>query len=1303
MDRLVLSDIAVGSGEVSATIMGMSGADRLSGLSLTSVVSDVAFKQTSLILTETHISTPYSDFGDSLAFFYNSPGNLSYIVDSVELDWGLREVKIGHEDLKHFGSVSGWEEVIQLEGDLTGTISRMEVDNLSLQLEDGSYFVGGVRFSGLPNLSNAFIELDVREAWLKGGRVADLVPSDQIDIGSLDFTGSLVGFVDDFVARGNFLTNSGSIYSDLNLKFHGNPTTAEYRGNLVLKNFDVGGVLKNTGTVGRVNFSGNIDGVGLTKESADFELSASLTNSEILGRNYDRIVADGLFRSNFFSGSLEIDDKDLNLEGSARIDFSSPRELIEFDLNIDSANLQAFGLSKRPLIVSSHIEASLEELDVNEASGTVHLDSILVFQDNKSIAVSSFDVVAETGELRRYKVESPDFEMELRGDFKVTDLIKDLPRTFREYQDLFTGDRQDMMAYYAAQQPRERYTASLTLAASNLNRYMQFVGIPASLSDDLWVEATFRQRNDAIFSMYAEVDTLRLGRRSFVGNSININASKDLDSLGVLAMVQLASREQDWDIVSTTEDFRSESIWNNNRLDFNLYLRQPSNQSEADINAEVTLKQDTIDMRLHSSVLKAFNKAWSISRDNHLSVVKDKILMENIELFNQNQSVSVDGVISDSLTTLVNIEFENFQMRNLSAILPKRFDGILNGNARLSRVRAEDPMRFESSTSIDSLQLEGILVGNLSGTSSWNRQEGGLAIDYNLQRENIKTIQLQGVVRPFGEDQIDLVAKFDQANFNVIEPFFDKVISDVSGHASGEVVIDGRISRPSLNGSAVLSDGRVTLDYLNTTYAFSGQSRFSTDRILFDKVDVKDRFGNTAVVDGEVTHDNFKNFAVNMQVDHENFELLNTTKSQNRLYYGNAYSTGRLEVLGPVSNILIRADVTTAPNTKISIPLTDDSNIETQSYITFVGKDSVENIAAASKDVNLKGITLDFNVNVTEDAYSELIFDPLTGDIIRGRGDGNLQMNIDTNGEFELFGSLRIKEGAYNFTTSFINKEFQLKPNGTINWYGDPYQGTLDLEATYRQVADPSDWRQEGPQNVSQKAPVLVVLGLKGPMLNPNISFKLELEEQSGAGFDNQSNWSSLLTTINNNEAELKRQVFSLLILRKFSAENSFVVAGNNVIGSSVSEFVSNQLSYWLNQVDDNLEVSIDLGALDPDALNTFQLRLAYTFLDGRLRVTRGGGVTTVVDERQTLATNILGDWSVEYLLTEDGKLRVKVFSRTDQTLSSQDLELTRQPGVSVQYIQSFDELKEFFGSSKSGKQPATARKEEDEESRDSS
>jgi hypothetical protein len=174
-------------------------------------------------------------------------------------------------------------------------------------------------------------------------------------------------------------------------------------------------------------------------------------------------------------------------------------------------------------------------------------------------------------------------------------------------------------------------------------------------------------------------------------------------------------------------------------------------------------------------------------------------------------------------------------------------------------------------------------------------------------------------------------------------------------------------------------------------------------------------------------------------------------------------------------------------------------------------------------------------------------------------------------------------------------------------------------------------------------------------------------------------------------EQELNKQVFSLLLLKRLSAENAFEGIGQSA-GGSVSELLTNQLSYWMSQVDDNLEIDIDLQGFDANALNTFQLRLSYSFLDGRIRITRDGSFTNV--NNQADISSIAGDWTVEYMITPDGKLRMKMYRRNiSNTFNALGGNSNTTAGVGILYTRSFNHLSELFGKQKR-KRPARPQKD---------
>src|SRR6218665_3531952 len=105
---------------------------------------------------------------------------------------------------------------------------------------------------------------------------------------------------------------------------------------------------------------------------------------------------------------------------------------------------------------------------------------------------------------------------------------------------------------------------------------------------------------------------------------------------------------------------------------------------------------------------------------------------------------------------------------------------------------------------------------------------------------------------------------------------------------------------------------------------------------------------------------------------------------------------------------------------------------------------------------------------------------------------------MDNKGNLNMFGVVEFTEGAYNFTLyDIINKEFSIRPGGKISWYGDPYQGVMDITASYKQLAsfapivpDQSTEVITSPA-LKRKYPAEVLLKLEGQILSPQFNFDI--------------------------------------------------------------------------------------------------------------------------------------------------------------------------------------------------------------------
>lgn len=1294
VNNMEARDFILKNDSLSLDIISMSGMEKYSTLPVSTFSTNFGLYPKAIIMDDLLLETNRSHISDSLVLEYERPGLLVYMRDSVKLTANLNGSRISLNDVEYFSSIDLGDDLLEVSGIMSGKISNLDLKNFHILTEAGSYVNSDVSLIGLPYVSETFMDIRVTSSEIQPYDLNRFISANRINPGVVKFKGDLLGFVNDIVATGTFENSMGRAISDLNLKVANDPSASQYRGSLKLDDFDVGRLIGNK-EIGHVNFNGSVNGKGFNASLADLQIDAIAWNSEFSGHQYDTIKVNGRFKSNFFDGYVKVSDDWVRLEGNSTIDFATKAENINLDLVVDTLDLYAYKIAKIPTIYSSKVQADLHELNPDEMSGSVSLQDVLLKNKRQTLELEQLKIIAKHDAMtRNYILDSDIAKVEISGDFLITQLLKHLPATLSSYMQYFS---------LTESPPKNivdddlKYEIDMDVELRDINPLLELFASNWKIADNTRLEASLSQQNDASFFLFAEVDTIWYDDRIFYGNSLEINASKDADSTGVLALVQLTSDVQQWNDKIQTQGINLETIWSNNIINNTLRIEQRQNQNKANLKSRIQLLQDTIDFKILPSRLQIFNTDWKISKDNLIRFLKDKWLINDIELYNGQQSVSIGGVLSDSFLTQVMFDFRNFDLRNISTLMPRSVLGVVDASGRISRLNRDRPLRFESDVDISNLLFEDVLVGDLSGYSEWDKEANGLYLDYSIKRQSVSTIDLDGYYRPFDDNPLALNVEFDGANLNLIEPLFSFMVSKVGGSATGELSITGTPSRPVLRGLATIRDGRATINYLNTDYRFDGVTRFFENQIAFDNIKVQDRLNHNAILNGVIGHKQFTNFNLNIDMGFQDFELLNTTQQQNSLYYGTAYATGNMKMIGPAENLLIKAVGTSSKDTKIYIPLVEESGVEQESFITFSQKGVIKN--ETKNELNLTGVSIDFDMNITPDAYIELIFNPRTGDIIRGRGNGNLQLTVNSSGDFDLFGNYTVSEGAYNFTTAngLVNKEFQVQSGGTISWFGDPYEGQMDITAVYRQLADITDWQPtantDQSTNVSQKRPVLVVLDLDGSMLTPDITYKLQLADETNVSITDT--WIRDLATINANDEELKRQVFSLLILRRFSERDGFVVGSSSVgqgLNSSLGELIGNQLSYWVNQMDENLEVDFDINQLGTDAFNTFQLRLAYSFLDGRLRVTRGGGVTTIVEEGSPNdVSNILGDWTVEYVLTKDGKWRMRFFSRNNQygtsTATNTTLSQGQENGLSLQYVTSFDEFSQIIRS---------GRKEED-------
>jgi hypothetical protein len=437
---------------------------------------------------------------------------------------------------------------------------------------------------------------------------------------------------------------------------------------------------------------------------------------------------------------------------------------------------------------------------------------------------------------------------------------------------------------------------------------------------------------------------------------------------------------------------------------------------------------------------------------------------------------------------------------------------------------------------------------------------------------------------------------------------------------------------------------------------------------IFDKAFMVDvDYQSQALLNGSIGHNNFSDWALNLSIDSDRLLVLNTDEQDESVYFGTAFVDGIINVSGPTDQLLIEADVTTSEGTIFKIPLSDNEILAENPYIHFLTPEEKSNQDTGSILVDdIKGVEMEFNMDINDNAEIEIVVDKETGSSIIGRGNGSMLAQINTKGKFQMFGDFIVLSGFYNFSFGqIIQKQFKVVKDGVLAWDGNPLSAEVNIKALYDGISVNPSTLLDNP--INQSIPTEVEIHLTGELEQPDLNFDIRFP--------------SVNSTLNSELADRlrdqdRRQFQALSLLATGSFRSELTLDSQDAFGL-VSDGVTNMLNDLISD-DDNkvkLGIDVDLGETTPDYETdsrvgvTLSTKLSDNILiNGKLGVPIGG----------VNKTTVAGDFEVEVLLNEDRTLSLKFFNR-ENSIQNFGEQIGFTQGIGVSYNIEFDNLRELF------------------------
>ena len=449
---------------------------------------------------------------------------------------------------------------------------------------------------------------------------------------------------------------------------------------------------------------------------------------------------------------------------------------------------------------------------------------------------------------------------------------------------------------------------------------------------------------------------------------------------------------------------------------------------------------------------------------------------------------------------------------------------------------------------------------------------------------------------------------------------------------------------------------------------------------------VRDDEGHTGAFKMSFDFSNLRNLAYNVEVSPERMLVLNTTEKDNDLFYGKVYASGRADIIGNKNGVDMNIVAATAGSSQFYLPLNGASNISAADFIVFENPaeekraDSINRLSRR-KQILLKRkarmnntvpsrMNINMQLTVRPDLEMQLLVDPSTGDILKGRGNGTLNLTVNPSTDlFTMYGDYDITEGSYKFTLqNIVSRTFQLQPGSNIRWTGDPLDAQLNITALYKLKASLAGLLAPSDQNRFRTSTAVdCQIRLTDKLTNPTINFNVEVPN---ADPETQA----LVSQSINTQEAMATQFLWLLATKSFYSEyQSF---GTSLATATGVDFLANQVSSLMSSERFSLVPKYTpKGELSSDEVGGSvygELIKDKLILEADVNYdTQNNKVSTSMNKN-----SVSGDATLSLILDRSGNLRVQAFTRTVEAFNLNHG--MQESGIGIFYREDFNSFKDL-------------------------
>ncbi|MFW6219113.1 MAG: translocation/assembly module TamB domain-containing protein [Bacteroidota bacterium] len=1180
----------------------------------------------------------------------------------------LTELFIFAPSLENITVVDSLPEVLKINAMLTGNRDTLHVNAFQLNVPEKMNINTTALIAGYTQPKKAYYNVEISELSARAASVknwiSDTLFPREINLPpSVSARGQFKGYFSSFTSDLNINSSFGSV--DIDTKYDTPRDSSIYDVSVDMENIQPGKFHASLADLDSITlqltYSGKTDSI--YKPSGKLELNMnSVSYKEVM---YHDLQANGYLSTEKFDGNVNLDNDYIAFNYSGLIDWGDTVPNLNFNLNLKGADLKRMKLTPQDIRIAGNISTRIKGDKLENINGNAQFNQVRIVKNEDLVDLEPIEIeINNKPEETALVVNSGIADARYSGSVKVTEI----PMVFTEYLNTYAGlekseiKKPDIPRHFMAEA-----TIKNPVVLERLIEPLKHVSEGAKL------KAKYDSEKP-VFNI-----ELTLPAIDFKGNQF--------DSLTLVAETEQSSIHYDFalheykngNILIPTAFLNGELSKDSLSSTVEILNKEKKNLLYMAFDLKNTARGHQFQIKPDSLFLK--QTQWKIPENNRLMIVDSLLFARNMKINAGKQEIHLT-TIHDSInhTHLQALSFTNFEIFNVTNIFLEQayqITGELHGNLKTGTSRNHSHLSSD-------IQLTNFSINEhkLFDLESEIKQSEGSRYNLNVSISGGGNDVKAGGFIMLSEKspEFDIQVDFAPLNLEMIQYLQPEIINQSEGILTGIVELSGRGNHPEIDANLGLKDVLINPVQTGTGYSIGSQDlAINSSRVEFRDFKLSDMNENDLNIDGDINLDSIQRPSFDLTLNSNNFVFINTSEALNETFYGKLAASLNLEIKGTTTEPLVDGNANLENSTSLHyvLPQTRTATASSEGLVEFVKRDTAgqdilfmtkEDTATTTRSI--RGLQLNTNISSSPDATMEIIVSPSKGEKLTVQGSSDLSFSLNPDGTTNLTGRYNISSGKYQLVLSeLIKREFDIQEDSYLIWSGKPSEAEASITASYAVYTSPRELvtgqmtggTTQNDEELAEMKKFLVVLNVEGDIMSPSIDFKIEAAPgESTAVIDNR------LAQLNQNESEVNKQVFSLLIFKRFmyqgfSQAPSTAYTIRQTARKNVSSLLSEQFNRFSNQYIEGVDLNLDVRSYQAaetgqneespasKGVTNVNLQMSRQFFSDRLLVEVGGsiGIEDNYEIRQEDLNSIAGDIIVEYKITPEGNYRIRGFNQT--------------------------------------------------------